>query len=105
MMELLVSHVVLSVVVGVAGLCGGWLLHGRLPDKRTLGSQNDEGMVRELMIRLHGLSTSMAADVNEHNTAVIEVDRELTEAHGQGASVLDALVERLITAIAVYSRN
>ena len=97
-MDLLVSHVVLSIVVGVAGLCAGWWLHGRLPVDRTFAGQHDEGLIREWMSGLHGLSHRMAADVNEHNSHVGEVDRELTQARDQGSSKVSELVDRLILA-------
>ncbi len=97
-MELLVSHVVLSVVVGVTCLCAGWWLHGRLPEKGSLLAQNDEGLIRELLSKLHGLSTRVAADVSEHGTKVGAVDRELAQIKGGGGAKVGELVERLISA-------
>ncbi len=97
-MDPVVSQLILSVVVGGAGLCAGWWLHGRLPEKRTFANQNDEGLIRELMSSLHGLSKRMAADVGEHNNHVGQVDRELSHAREQGSNKVSELVDRLIMA-------
>ncbi len=97
-MDLLVSHVILSIVVGTAGFCAGWWLHLRMPDKRTFVTHTDEGLIRELMSSLHGLSVRMAADVGEHSSQVGAVDRELAQVRGQNSSKVSELVDRLIHA-------
>lgn len=97
-MELLVSHVIVGLLLGVTGLCAGWWLHGRLPDQRSLPNRDDFGLMRELMANLHRLSHGMAADVNQHNTEVGAVDRELSQMRNRGATKVAELVERLIVA-------
>ncbi|MFW6169785.1 MAG: GGDEF domain-containing protein, partial [Planctomycetota bacterium] len=100
MMEVLVSHLLLSVLFGASGLCAGWWLHSRLPDQRSFVGMNDEGLIRELLASLHGLSTRMAVDVNEHTTEMDAVDRELKQVQGHGAetAVVNELVGRLLSA-------
>ncbi len=97
-MDLLVSHVMLSIVVGAAGLCTGWWLHGRNSGDPTITGQVEEGLVRDLISSLHRLSTRMASDVGEHNTTVSDVDRELAEVQYQNTEKIGQLVERLISA-------
>ncbi len=97
-MELLVSHFILGVIVGMTGLCAGWWLHGRMSSQQTFVGQNDESLIRELMSSLHCLSHRMAADVDEHNHSVGEVDRELAQVRDPGASKVSELVDRLISA-------
>ena len=97
-MDLLVSHVTLGIVVGITGLCAGWWLHGRLPEKRSFIDNNDEGLIRELMTGLHSLSTRMVADVGEHRSAVGDVDRELGLVRDREDSNVAQLVDRLVMA-------
>lgn len=100
MMEVLVSHVLLSVVFGATGLSAGWWLHSRLPDKQSFVGANDDALIRELLSSLHGLSVRMTADVDEHNTEMGAVDRELKQAKGnaKGTSKVGELVDRLLSA-------
>ncbi len=97
-MELLVSHVILSIVVGAICLRAGWWLRGRLPDRQSLTGQPDEALLRDLTARLHGLSICMAANVDEHSTEVGAVDRELAQASNRNAAKIGELVDRLIQA-------
>lgn len=100
MMELLVSHLLLSVVCGATGLCAGWWLHCRVPEKRSFVGLNDEGLIRELLSSLHGLSARLAADVDEHHTTVRAVDRELEQVQVrlESSPKVGELVQRLLSA-------
>lgn len=97
-MELLVSHLILSIVVGLAGLCAGWWFHALVPEKRTFVGQDDEGLIRELLSSLHSLSVRVAADVDDHNNTVGAVDRELGQVQEPTVSNVGPLVDRLIQA-------
>jgi diguanylate cyclase len=97
-MELLVSHVVLSVVFAVGGLCAGWWIKSLWPEKMSVVGSGDTALVRELMASLHRLSVRMAADVGEHHTRVGEVDRELAAKPVHAAPAIATLVGRLMKA-------
>ena len=66
-MELLVSHVVLSFVFAAGGLCAGWWLNSRWPEKLLIVGSDDADLAKELLASLHRLSVRMAADVGEHH--------------------------------------
>lgn len=97
-MELLVSHVLLSFVFAVGGLCAGWWLNSRWPEKLMIVGSDDAGLAKELLASLHRLSVRMAADVGEHHARVGEVDRELAAKPAHPAPAIATLVTRLMKA-------
>ncbi len=97
-MELLVSHVVLSFVFAAGGLCAGWWLNSRWPEKLLIVGSDDADLAKELLASLHRLSVRMAADVGEHHARVGEVDRELAAKTAHPAPAIATLVNRLMKA-------
>lgn len=92
---------ILFVSVGAAvGTLGGWFLRGgsaQSPDDKPPSADKEPvksiAHMETLMGRLHQLTSSVAADIGEHNSRVREINHELVN----GADVV-SIVERLVEA-------
>ncbi len=73
-------------------------MHGRVRGAVLSTHDSDASLARDSVARLHSLALRVAADVDEHNTRVGEVDKELSVGSGQSDCTVSGLVKKLMQA-------
>jgi diguanylate cyclase len=97
-MDFGVGQLAFGALTALGGLSAGWWLRNHWSKAPILRDVDDADLVRELMTSLHRLSLRMADDVDQHQTRVGQVDRELTATRRQSPAALNSLVDRLMAA-------
>ncbi len=92
----MVGSMISAVVGGLLGVAIGWLVRARWGDAAPVGS--DLGLAKEVLSHLHGVASRVAADVDEHNTRVGQVDSELAGTEEGQKGEVGKLVVRLMRA-------
>ncbi len=99
-MSVVVSHALVSVFFAVAGVCVGFLVKSRMgggSGGEASASNEQEGLAKQVLERVQGLTQRVVTDVNQHHTAIAAVDKELNNSSGKSEDVL-RLVSRLVKA-------
>ena len=96
-MTVIVLEFVFSIFAACAGVAAGWWLRdGKLKCRAKADCNDHAEHAREVLTRLHELTTTVAADVGEHSSRVREITDELSASDATDADVVVDAVARLV---------